>query len=126
EDALADAKKKKGRRKRIEDAIRYLDNRRDKIAYGTYRKQDLEVGTGRVEGAIKYVIAKRCDQGGMRWTRERAQAVIQLRCVDVNGHWVEFAKWSMARMQESARAEGRAVRLQTNTPAKLPSASQAP
>ena len=34
----------KGRRKRLADAIRYLDTRSDKMAYGTYRKLDLEVG----------------------------------------------------------------------------------
>jgi hypothetical protein len=111
----------KGRRKRIADAIRYLDNRADKMAYGTYRGRDLEVGTGQVEGAIKYVIAKRCDHGGMRWIRQRAQAVIQLRCIDVNGHWAAFTKWALNSLREPARATGRPCRLQTNTPAKLPS-----
>ena len=111
----------KGRRKRIADAIRYLDRRIDKLAYGTYRKCDLEVGTGQVEGAIKYVIAKRCDHGGMRWIRQRAQAVIQLRCIDVNGHWTAFATWALDRLRTDAQAAGRPAKLQTNTPAKLPS-----
>ena len=110
----------KGRRKRLEDAIRYLDTRRDKLAYGTYRARDLEVGTGQVEGAVKYVVAKRCDHGGMRWIRERAQAVVQLRCVDINGHWDAFVRWALGRLREGARATGRALRLQTRTPAKLP------
>ena len=111
----------KGRRKRLEDAIRYLGNRLDKLAYGTYRARDLEVGTGQVEGAVKYVVAKRCDHGGMRWVRERAQAVIQLRCVDVNGHWSAFVTWALDRLRSAARATGSPPRLQTNTPANLPS-----
>lgn len=111
----------KGRRKRIEDAIRYLDTRLDKLAYGTYRKRDLEVGTGQVEGAVKYVVAKRCDHGGMRWIRERAQAVLQLRCVDVNGHWGEFIPWALRRLRVAAQTTGRPSRLQTRVPAKLPS-----
>jgi hypothetical protein len=111
----------KGRRKRIEDAIRYLENRADKLAYGTYRARDLEVGTGQVEGAVKYVVAKRCDHGGMRWVPERAQAIIQLRCIDVNGHWGEFVTWAHGRLRSAARASGRPARLQTATPAKLPS-----
>lgn len=41
----------KGRRKRLEDAIRYLCDRSDKVAYRTCRARDLEVGTGQVEGA---------------------------------------------------------------------------
>lgn len=111
----------KGRRKRLEDAIRYLGDRSDKMAYGTYRARDLEVGTGQVEGAVKYVVAKRCDHGGMRWIRQRAQAVIQLRCIDVNGHWRQFVAWALDRLRAAARSTGRPSRLQTNTPAKLPS-----
>jgi hypothetical protein len=88
----------------------------------TYRTRDLEVGTGQVEGAVKYVVAKRCDHGGMRWTRERAQAVIQLRCIDVNGHWDLFVPWALRRLRTGARATGRPARLQTHTPANLPSA----
>jgi hypothetical protein len=111
----------KGRRKRLADAIRYLDDRSDKMAYGTCRERDLEVGTGQVEGAVKYVVAKRCDHGGMRWMRQRAQAVIQLRCIDVNGQWNQFVSWALDRMRASARATGRQSRLQTNVPVELPS-----
>lgn len=111
----------KGRRKRLADALRYLENRSDKLAYGTCRARDLEVGTGQVEGAVKYVVAKRCDHGGMRWVRERAQAVLQLRCIDVNGHWSQFVTWALDRLRSTARATGSPHRLQTNTPAKLPS-----
>lgn len=110
----------KSRRKRISDAIRYLERRLDKLHYGTYRSRDLEVGTGQVEGALKYVIAKRCDHGGMRWKRQRAQAVIQLRCIDVNGHWDAFAAWALARLRERGRVDATRVRLQTQSPAKLP------
>ena len=112
----------KGRRKRLSDAIRYLANRLDKLNYGSCRERDLEVGTGQVEGAIKYIIGKRCDHGGMRWIRERAQAVIQLRCIDVNGHWDDFIRWTFTRLQARGQAQGVRVRLQSNSPAKLPSA----
>jgi hypothetical protein len=115
----------KGRRKRLSDAIRYLERRLDKVNYGTYRAQDLEVGTGQVEGAIKHVIAKRCDHGGMRWICRRAQAVIQLRCIDVNGQWHQFVRWALARLRTAALADGRHARLQTNTPAKLPNVAHA-
>jgi hypothetical protein len=115
----------KGRRERLTAAIRYLGDRLDKLEYGSYRDQDLEVGTGQVEGAIKYVIAKRCDHGGMRWKRERAQAVIQLRCIDVNGQWAAFITWTMTRLRSRALQDGCRVRLQTQSPAKLPSHSKA-
>ena len=68
---------------------------------------------GQVEGAIKYVIAKRCDHGGMRWIRERAQAVIQLRCIDVNEQWDAFISWTLDRLRTTASELGRRIRLQT-------------
>lgn len=110
----------KGRRTRVSDAIRYLDSRSDKMAYGTCSARDLEVGTGMVEGAVKSIVAKRCDNGGMRWIRERAQAIIQLRCVDANGHWNAFAGWALGRLRGAATANGRPERLQTKKAAKLP------
>jgi hypothetical protein len=115
----------KGKRKRISDAIRYLDNRTDKLAYGAARARDLEVGTGQVEGAIKHVIAKRCDHGGMRWIRRRAQAIIQLRCIETNGHWTEFVAWALRRLNSSAREAGCRPRLQTRLPAELPAVKAA-
>jgi hypothetical protein len=111
----------KGKRKRLSVAIRYVEQRLDKLSYGTCQERDLEVGTGQVEGAIKHVIGKRCDHGGMRWKRERAQAVIQLRCIDVNEQWDAFATWALQRLQARAQNDGRRIRLQTNSPAKLPS-----
>ena len=74
---------------------------------------------------FRSVVAKRCDHGGMRWIRERAQAVIQLRCIDVNGHWDRFVPWALGRLRSCARTTGRPARLQTNTPAKLPSVQAA-
>lgn len=115
----------KGKRERLNKAIRYLDSRRDKLNYGSCRKRDLEVGTGQVEGAIKYVIGKRCDHGGMRWKRERAQAIIQLRCIDTNKQWPDFILWVMQRLQARAREECVRVRLQTKTPSKLPTVGEA-
>ena len=82
----------------------------------------LLIRRGQVEGAIKYVIAKRCDHGGMSWIRERAQAVIQLRCIDVNEQWDAFVSWTFGRLRATARELGQPIRLQTQTTSKLTSA----
>ena len=31
------------------------------------------------------MIAKRFDSSGMRWIRKRAEALLQLRCIEING-----------------------------------------
>ncbi len=80
----------KKKRETLETTRNYLNNRLDKMDYKTLREQDLEIGSGSVEGAVNYVIAKRFDNGGMRWIKERAEALLQLRCIEINGDWDEF------------------------------------
>ena len=63
----------KRRRQRLHEARRYLEKRVDKIRYGALRRRDLGSSTGIVEGAVKHLIAQRCDHGGMRWVKERAR-----------------------------------------------------
>ena len=58
--------------------------------YKSLKEQDLEISSGAVEGAVNYVIAKRFDSGGMRWIKEKAEALLQLRCIEVNGDWDAF------------------------------------
>jgi hypothetical protein len=55
-----------------------------------------------VEGAIKNLIGKRCDHGGMRWIKERAEAVVQLRCIEANGDWEAFISFVHDRLQALA------------------------
>ena len=77
----------KGKRERLADIIRYLDKRKHQMNYDELARQDLELGSGAVEGAVKHVIGYRFDHGGMRWIRERAEALLQLRCIEINGDW---------------------------------------
>jgi len=110
----------KGRRKRLTNAVNYLDKRLDQMNYAALIEQDMEIGSGMVEGAIKNLIGKRCDHGGMRWIKERAEAVVQLRCIEANGDWDAFLSFVHDRLQEHARQDGVRPRLQTNDPAPLP------
>jgi hypothetical protein len=110
----------KGRRQRLTNAVNYLDNRLDKMNYADLIDQDLEIGSGMVEGAIKNLIGKRCDHGGMRWIKERAEAIVQLRCIEANGDWERFMSFVHDRLQTHAQRDCARSRLQTNNPAPLP------
>ncbi len=83
----------KGRRERLEKIREYLHKRLDKMDYRALNQQDLEISSGAVEGAVNYVIAKRFDSGGMRWIKERAEALLQLRCIEVNNDWDAFISY---------------------------------
>ncbi len=111
----------KGKRKRLEEVISYLDKRLECLRYDKLIADDLELGTGAVEGAIKNTIGKRCDHGGMRWIKERVEAIVQLRCIEANGDFERFTEFVHHRLfEEPAAAAALIVRLQSTTPANLP------
>ena len=90
------------------------------MCYAELMDEDLEVGSGAVEGAVKNVIGKRCDQGGMRWIRERVEAVVQLRCIELNGDWDRFVEFVHDRVQQRGHEQGVRVRIQQKKPTPLP------
>lgn len=114
-----------GKRKRLGEALRYIEKRRAKLKYRELIADDLEIGTGMVEGVIKNLVGKRCDHGGMRWIKERCEALVQLRCVDMNGEWEAFTDWVHERTRRSQEATGTRIRLQTQTAAPLPTVGKA-
>ena len=68
-----------------------------RMQYAKLRRADLEIGSGVVEGAVRHVIGVRLDGPGMRWGRDRAEAVLHLRCVLINGLWDDFTRYLAAQ-----------------------------
>jgi hypothetical protein len=77
-------------RKGREKVRSYLHKRLEMMNYGELRREDLDIATGAVEGAVRHVRAKRFDSSGMRWIGDRAQTLLQLRCIEINGDWDPF------------------------------------
>lgn len=115
----------KFRREKLTDIRNYIDKRVQHMTYDYLLRQDLELGTGAVEGAIKNLMGKRMDHGGMRWIKERAEAVLQLRCIDANGDWEAFVQRVHATMREDAVTKGARPRLQQRVALPLPSIAEA-
>jgi len=80
----------KGKRQRLRRVIRYFETHLPHMNYGTFRRRDLDIGTGAAEGAVRNLIAVRLDGPGMRWGRRRAEHVLHLRCILINGLWGDF------------------------------------
>ena len=98
----------------------YIAKRVDKMNYKELRERDLEISSGAVEGAVNYVIAKRFDSGGMRWIKERAEHLLQLRCIEVNSDWDAFIEFVHDRTREQARQQRKNLSLKRTKPAPLP------
>ena len=87
----------KGNRRGLKRVIGYIEPRVSMMQYATWREQDLVIASGQVEGAVRQVVGERLDCSGMRWIRGRAEALLQLRCIELNGDWDEFIGWSQRR-----------------------------
>jgi len=87
----------KGRRKRLLDIMKYLAEHQGRMRYAELRREDMDIGTGAVEGAVRNLIGLRLDGPGMRWGRDRAEMVLHLRCIVLNGQWHAFVDHLAAR-----------------------------
>jgi hypothetical protein len=80
----------KFRRKVLGDVLAHFTKNAARMRYAELRKEDLDIGSGVVEGAVRNLVGVRLDGPGMRWGRDRSEAVLQLRCVLLNGLWKDF------------------------------------
>lgn len=117
--ARFDPEKQKARQ-RLKKVRNYISKRVEKMNYKELRERDLEISSGAVEGAVNYVIARRFDCGGMRWIKERAEHLLQLRCIEVNDDWDAFIEFVHDRTRNQAQRERRNISLKQTTPAPLP------
>jgi hypothetical protein len=104
-----------GRRRALEQLIGYLEPRLPMMRYREWIEQDLVIATGQVEGAVRHVVGERLDCSGMRWTPGKAEPLLHLRCIELNGDWDRFFAWAhqrhLAQLQKHQR-----VRILTDQP----------
>jgi len=110
----------KSRRENLEKIKEYIHKRVDKMDYETLRELDLEISSGAVEGAVNYVVTKRFDSGGMRWIKERSEALLKLRCIEVNDDWDAFINYVHDRTSRQAQLLNENFFLKSKEPAELP------
>lgn len=110
----------RGPRERLNEIRDYLAKRVRLMDYHELREQDLEVASGAVEGAVRHVIAKRFDSGSMRWIKERAEPLLQLRSIEINGDWRAFMLFVKRRLLQKSQREAPVQRLLTTKPPSLP------
>jgi hypothetical protein len=108
----------KSRRDALQSVIGYLRPRLSMLRYGVWIAQDLVIATGQVEGAVRYLVGERFDCAGMRWTRAKAEALLHLRCIELNGDWQKFVNW-FERQNRARLNRGECRKVLTNQPMNL-------
>jgi hypothetical protein len=108
----------KGRRKTLKKVIGYIRKRLDMMHYQEWLEQDMVIGTGQAEGAVRYLVGERFDCAGMRWVKEKAEALLHLRCIELNGDWQKFVNW-FQRKNQGRLQKGERCRVLTDQPLQL-------
>jgi hypothetical protein len=112
----------KGQRDTLKTVIGYLEPRLSMMRYQEWIEQDLVIASGQVEGAVRHVVGERLDCSGMRWTQGKAEALLHLRCIELNGDWDRFCTWVQQRHRERLEKRQR-VKILTDQPLKLEAAA---
>lgn len=73
----------------VAQALSYFTHQARRMRYPKYREKGYPIGSGPVESACKNMVGSRLKRGGMRWSCEGAQAVLNLRSELMSGRWDE-------------------------------------
>ena len=112
----------KGRREALAEMIGYMGKRLPMMQYETWLKQDLVIATGQVEGTVRQLVGERFDCAGMRWLQEKAEPLLHLRCIELNGDWQHFYAWTQRGLKRRLIRGGR-VKVLTDQPLPLAKAA---
>ncbi len=112
------AERDKSKREILSEVIKYMEPRLDMMNYKEYIEEDLPIASGIAEGAARYVVGERMDCSGMRWIPGRAEALLHLRCVELNGDWDKFFDWAYRKWRNKLRKEKK-VSIRTDEPIEL-------
>jgi hypothetical protein len=78
----------------LADTIRteaeYFNKNAERMRYPKFRSQHLFVGSGVIEAGCKTVIGSRLKCSGMFWTARGANAILALRCCQLNGRFESY------------------------------------
>ena len=76
----------------------YLFNNKDFMRYPEYRSKGYYIGIGAIESANKYVVANRMKMAGMRWSIQKENSLIWLRCKYFEDQW--DSTWEQINLRE--------------------------
>ncbi len=75
---------------RIRIEADYFERNAERMRYPKFRRQHLFVGSGVIEAGCKTVIGSRLKRSGMFWTLRGANAILALRCCQLNGRFEDY------------------------------------
>ena len=104
----------KAKRELLRRLVGYIRNNRERIDYARYRELGIPLGSGRVEGACRHLVGKRCKGSGTRnWKPSRCGSILALRAGVYERRfyrlWEEHIRPAAWRYRKSAAPRGGSV-----------------
>ncbi len=93
-------------RKSADACARYLLAKAPHLDYPKALANGWPVGTGVIEGAVRYLVKDRMAVTGARWSVKGAEAVLKLRAIRKNGDWERYFSFHLAQERKRVH-EGR-------------------
>jgi hypothetical protein len=87
--------------KRLRVLCGYLAKNACRMQYDAYLAKGYPIASGVIEGACRHYVKDRLERAGMHWTKEGAQAMLDVRSEYLNGDWEGFQRYRIE--QETQR-----------------------
>ena len=84
----------------IQREVGYFKKNAHRMRYETFNTKGYQIGSGVIESACKHVVAERCKQAGMRWSKPGINAILFWRCLLKNQSLDAY--WETQQLQEAA------------------------
>jgi hypothetical protein len=101
----------------IAATIRYYRRNAPYMHYAQYLDRGWPIGTGVIESACGHLVKDRMEQAGMRWTKDGAHAILDLRAVRLTDDWNAY--WAFHRLRQHQRLYGSSATLSAPPEAQI-------
>lgn len=83
---------------KIQTEIEYFKKNEKRMKYSVFKEKGYPIGSGIIEATCKQLVQLRLKRNGMKWTKEGAHCILQLRCHYLGKRWnkVENIIWGNA------------------------------
>jgi hypothetical protein len=79
-----------GKKATLAKICAYFENNRERMHYDQYLAKGYPIASGVIEGACRHLVKDRMERAGMHWTRAGAQAMLEVRSIQINGDWEQY------------------------------------
>lgn len=95
--------------KTVMSACNYFENNASRMRYDEYLREGYPIASGVIEGACRHVIKDRMEQGGMRWTLDGAEAMLNVRAIAASDEWSRFGSWRQSEQADRLHPHRRSI-----------------